>query len=282
MPELPEVEVLARHLGPLLNDKTIERVEVLRPRVLRATSPAQFQRVLRGARFVDLTRRGKYLLFTLRRSREGRAISLLGHLGMTGRLYLQSATAPLAKHAAVVFSLGKAVLVFEDTRCFGSLTLDTDRLQRLGPEPLGDDFNVDYFVCRLKRSAQPIKVRLLDQSLVAGVGNIYASEALFRAGVSPRLSARRLTREQAQRLWRSVRVTLADAIEFGSTVPLDWSGTGGRDGLFYYGQADRLSRNDRQKLLVYDQAGRPCSVCKTPIRRIVQAARSTFYCPRCQ
>jgi len=79
-----------------------------------------------------------------------------------------------------------------------------------------------------------------------------------------------------------VRVTLADAIEFGSTVPLDWSGTGGRDGLFYYGQADRLSRNDRQKLLVYDQAGRPCSVCKTPIRRIVQAARSTFYCPRCQ
>src|SRR5207249_7230160 len=140
--------------------------------------------------------------------------SLLGHLGMTGRLYLQSAPAPLAKHAAVVFSLGKAVLVFEDTRCFGSLTLDTDRLQRLGPEPLGDDFNVDYFVCRLKRSAQPIKVRLLDQSLVAGAGNIYASEALFRAGMPPRLSARGSTREPARRWWRTLRGPVTAAVEF--------------------------------------------------------------------
>ena len=110
---------------------------------------------------------------------------------MTGRMYLQPASTPMAKHAAVVFSLGEDDLIFEDTRYFGSLRLDTTPLEALGPEPLGEEFTADYFAGALKRSGQPIKVKLLDQSLVAGVGNIYASEALFRAGVSPRLAARR-------------------------------------------------------------------------------------------
>src|SRR5438477_8070199 len=170
MPELPEVEVLARHLAPLLRDRTIEQVDVRRSRVVHSASPAQLKRKLRGARFVDLSRRGKYLVFALRRPDEQEVFSLLGHLGMTGRMYLQPVFAPLAKHAAVVFSLGKLDFVFEDTRGFGSLSLDVTPLQRLGPEPLSDDFTADGFARALRRSAQAIKVKLLDQSLVAGVG----------------------------------------------------------------------------------------------------------------
>ncbi|HKI70775.1 MAG TPA: bifunctional DNA-formamidopyrimidine glycosylase/DNA-(apurinic or apyrimidinic site) lyase [Verrucomicrobiae bacterium] len=282
MPELPEVEVLARYLAPLLKSKTIRAVEVRRLRVLRPVSEQKFTRALLGARFVGLVRRGKYLLFTLRRPRERAKVSLLGHLGMTGRMYLQPVSAPLAKHAAVVLSLGKTNFVFEDTRYFGRLTLETRSLETLGPEPLSDDFSADYFARALNRSAQPIKVKLLDQSLVPGVGNIYASEALFRAGISPRLRARKLTRERVERLRQSLRQVLAEAIQFGATIPLDWAGGSGKGRLFYYGQADRAPDFHEERLLVYDRAGSPCSVCDTPIRRIVQAARSTFYCPRCQ
>ena len=282
MPELPEVEVLARQLAPLLRNQTIRAVEIRRAKVLPYALPAKFKSCLRGARFMHLSRRGKYLLFTLQPPRARRAFSLLGHLGMTGRMYLQPASAPLSKHAVVVFSLGKDNFVFEDTRGFGSLRLGAGALETLGPEPLSDDFTVAFFARALKRSARAIKVKLLDQSLVAGMGNIYASEALFRAGISPRLSARRLTLQQVEHLWRSVRATLADAIQLGSSIPLDWSGAGRRDGLFYYGQAHGTPDVYQERLLVYDRADQPCSVCKVPIRRIVQAARSTFYCPSCQ
>jgi formamidopyrimidine-DNA glycosylase len=282
MPELPEVEVLARQLGPLLANKTIAGVQVRRSTVLHSRSPEKFRRAVLGARFVGLVRRGKYLVFTLRRPSDRGAFPLLGHLGMTGRMYLQPAAAPLAKHAVVVFLLGRMSFVFEDMRCFGRLSLDPGALRTLGPEPLSGDFTVDYFARALKRSAQPIKVKLLDQSLVAGVGNIYASEALFRAGIPPRLSARGLTRAQTERLWRRVRETLTDAIEFGSAVSLDWSGTETQDGLFYYGGSVGASESYEERLMVDDRAGCPCFVCETRIRRIVQAARSTFYCPRCQ
>jgi formamidopyrimidine-DNA glycosylase len=282
MPELPEVEVLARHLAPLLKDKGIRAVTVRRARVLRPTSPKHFRETLRGARFVGLSRRGKYLLFTLRSARRAQTISLLGHLGMTGRMYLQPAAATLPAHAAVVFRLGVTNFVFEDIRCFGRLTLDTSAIGALGPEPMGNGFTPDYFARALKRSAQAIKVKLLDQSLVAGVGNIYASEALFRAGLSPRLAARRLQRRQVERLWRGVREVLARAIQFGSTLGLDWAGATNNDRLFYYGTDASAQEFTEERLRVYDRAGKPCYRCQTPIKRIVQAGRSTYYCPRCQ
>ena len=282
MPELPEVEVLVRHLAPLLKGRIIEQVALRRSRVIRSTSGAHLKRELREARFVDLARRGKYIVFSLRRRDGQGTFPMLGHLGMTGRMYLQAALAPLTKHAAVVFSLGKVDFIFEDTRGFGFLSLDTTPLTRLGPEPLSDDFTADGFARALKRSAQPVKVKLLDQSLVAGVGNIYASEALFRAGLSPRLAARKMTRRQTECLWESVRATLTEAIQFGSAVALDWSGTRTEDRLFYYGRAGGTSTGSEERLRVYDRAGHPCWVCKAPIRRIVQAARSTFYCPHCQ
>ena len=281
MPELPEVEVLVCRLAPRLKNKTIRRVEVRRPRVLRPTPAAELKRALTGAHFVDLARRAKYLAFTLRRPGGGGTFLLIGHLGMTGRMFLQPANAPLPKHTAVALNLGRENFVFEDTRYFGRLTLDTSTQEGLGPEPLSDEFTLEYFIRALKRSKQTIKVKLLDQSLVGGVGNIYACESLFHAGISPRLPARKLTRAQTKRLRHALRKTLAEAIRFGSSLPLDWSGTGERDGLFYFGGANGPPAY-LERFYVYDRQGQPCPTCQTPIRRIVQAARSTFYCPRCQ
>jgi formamidopyrimidine-DNA glycosylase len=280
MPELPEVEVLARHLRPLLRGKTIRAVDVRREKVLRPTSPQKFRRILVGAKFQDLSRRGKYLLFQLQ-NKSGEIFLLLGHLGMTGRMFLAKKGEPLPKHAAVIFDLGRENFVYEDTRYFGRLTLDLSAVEKLGPEPLDKNFSPEIFARELKRSRQAIKVKLLDQSLVAGVGNIYASEALFRARISPKRAANRLTFAQIKNLWRAIRDVLAEAIDCGSTVPLNFH-AGKTDGLFYFGRADSAPDYYAERLQVYDRAGRPCATCRRPIKRIVQAARSTFYCPRCQ
>jgi formamidopyrimidine-DNA glycosylase len=282
MPELPEVEVLARHLAPLIRGWTIREVNVRREKILAPTTVRELKKKLRGAKFVRLTRRGKYLLFTLRAPKQKAPLTLVGHLGMTGRMYLLSAAAPLPKHAAVVLGLGKAKFVFEDTRYFGRFTFDTSAIEKLGPEPLEKEFTVAAFAQTLKRSSQSIKVKLLDQSVVAGVGNIYASEALFRAKVSPRKPAQELSAEETKRLWRAIRAVLAEAIRCGSTVPLNFGGAGERDGLFYFGRPANALDYYEERLQVYDHAGKPCPKCGTAIRRLVQAARSTFYCPRCQ
>ena len=281
MPELPEVEILARHLRPLLRGKTIREIYVCREKVLRPTSPAQFKKILRGAKFTGLTRHGKYLLFELRAKNSGTRIGLLGHLGMTGRMFLAGKKEPLPKHAAVVFDLGAKNFIYEDTRYFGRLTLDISAVAKLGPEPLAESFSPEFFARSLKNSRQPVKVKLLDQSLVAGVGNIYASEVLFRAGISPRRAADKLTAAQIKKLWRSIREVLMEAIDCGSTIPLNFS-VGKSDGLFYFGQAAGSPDYYEEKLRVYDRAGRPCGKCGSKIRRIVQAARSTFFCGRCQ
>jgi len=282
MPELPEVEVLVRHLEPLLRGETIRSVEVRRQRVLEPTTPRRLKQVLTGSKISDLTRRGKYLLFRIRPVGQKTPRLVVGHLGMTGRMYLQPRTRPLPKHAAVVLDLGQQNFVFEDTRYFGRFTLDGKALERLGPEPLSGEFTAERLANDLRRSAQPIKIKLLDQSLVAGVGNIYASEALFRAGISPKLSAHRLTTAQTSRLWHAIRATLEEAIGFGGTVPLDFSGGGERDGMFYYGSGSEPSINLEERFMVYDRLNQPCRRCGAAIKRIVQASRSTFYCSRCQ
>jgi formamidopyrimidine-DNA glycosylase len=229
-----------------------------------------------------LERRGKYLVFRLRQAGQAESVTLVGHLGMTGRMYLLPAKDPLPKHAAVVLNLGRENFVFEDTRYFGRLTLDGSALARLGPEPLGTEFTAKGFAKALRRSQQAIKVRLLDQALLAGVGNIYASETLFRAGIAPTIPARRLTVAQVQRLWRAVRAVLREAIACGSTVPLNYAGQGKRDGLFYFGKVPGAPDYYEERLRVYDRAGMPCPKCGAAIERRVQGARSTFYCPRCQ
>ncbi len=281
MPELPEVEVLARHLRRLIHGKTIRAVSVRRAKVLLPTSQRTFRRMLLGAKFTGLSRRGKYLLFQLRAKAGGNPISLLGHLGMTGRIFLAQKGRRLPRHTAVALGLGASNLVYEDTRYFGRLTLDTSAVTRLGPEPLDDEFGVETFAQSLKRSRQAIKVKLLDQGLVAGIGNIYASEALFRARISPGLAANKLTMAQVRQLRLAIRAVLAEAIECGSTVPLNLGGNKS-DGLFYFGRAPGAPDFYEERLRVYDREGQPCPNCRHPIKRIIQAARSTFYCPHCQ
>jgi formamidopyrimidine-DNA glycosylase len=214
--------------------------------VLRPSSVEDFSRTLRGATFVGLTRRGKYLVFELKGQARNKGFQLIGHLGMTGRMYLSDKASLLPKHTAAVLDLGPQNFVFEDTRYFGRLTLDASALDKLGPEPLDGDFSLKHFARALKRSAQPIKIKLLDQSLVAGIGNIYASEALF------------------------------------STVPLNYDRAGETDGFFYFGSAPEAPDFYAERLQVYDREHHACPNCGSKIRRIVQAARSTFYCPTCQ
>jgi formamidopyrimidine-DNA glycosylase len=281
MPELPEVEVLACYLRPVIRGKTIRGVQVRRTKVLRPTSLREFQKTLVGAKFKDLSRRGKYLLFELHSKSSGKPVTLLGHLGMTGRMFLLRKDDPIPKHAAVIFDLGREKFIYEDTRYFGRMTLDLTPVLKLGPEPLSNDFQPIPFSETLKRSRQAIKVKLLDQTLVAGVGNIYASEALFRAHISPKLAANKLNQAQVKKLWDAIRDVLGEAIECGSTVPLNFTG-GKSDGLFYFGKAPEALDYYEERLRVYDRAGKPCANCRRPIKRIVQAARSTFYCPLCQ
>ncbi|HTR40730.1 MAG TPA: bifunctional DNA-formamidopyrimidine glycosylase/DNA-(apurinic or apyrimidinic site) lyase [Pseudomonadales bacterium] len=279
MPEMPEVEVHVRHLRPLLRGKTIRSVKVSRERTTRPTPPREFEKVLAGAKFKDLSRRGKYLLFELQPKNSKKPLTVLGHLGMTGRMYLAGKNGELPRHAAVVFDLGDRNFIFEDWRYFGRMTLDLSPIEKLGPEPLDKNFSPELFWESLKKSRQSIKVKLLDQSLVAGVGNIYASEALFRAKISPKLPANRLTLAQAKELLRAIRDVLNDSIKAGSTFSLK-AIEGGPGALFYFD--DGSESYYERRLRVYDRAGKPCLNCKTKIVRITQAARSTYFCPSCQ
>jgi formamidopyrimidine-DNA glycosylase len=282
MPELPEVEVLARYLDQALIKKRIGGIRILRSKVVRPTTPALLQQRLRGCVFEHVNRRGKYLIFTLRDEKSASPVCLLGHLGMTGRLYLQPVDQPLAKHTAVVMNLGLESLVFEDTRYFGRLTLDTSALGRLGPEPLSNEFQVKTFHEALARSRQSIKHKLLDQALVTGIGNIYASESLFHAGIHPGTTARDVSLEQARRLWRAIRGVLRRAIAAGSTVPLSWSGRRSMDRSFYFGREPGEPDYYDEGLQVYDRQGKPCRRCKALVQRITQGARSSYFCPQCQ
>ncbi len=281
MPELPEVEVLARHLRPVLRGKTIRSVQVNRPKVLQPTSERELKRVLTGAKFKSLSRRGKYLLFEFRSKTPGKNFTLLGHLGMTGKMFVAEKSAPPPKHAAVVLELNRGNFIYEDTRYFGRMTLDLSSAEKLGPEPWDKNFTPEVFARELQRSRQPIKVKLLDQSLVAGVGNIYASEALFRAKISPKRAANKLTFTQVKALHCAICKVLAEAIAGGSTVQLNFGG-GKTDGLFYFGRAPGAENYYEERLLVYDRAGKPCVQCGKPIKRLVQSARSTFFCSGCQ
>jgi formamidopyrimidine-DNA glycosylase len=299
VPELPEVEILVRHLRPLLLNRTIRAVEVRRAKVAAPTPVGELKRNLTGATFTDLSRRGKYLLFSLKRPKiqPGQRSSvnprdppldaepsfqLLGHLGMTGRMYLTKSIDSVPKHAAVILDLGRERFVFEDARYFGRFTLDTEPVCRLGPEPLSQEFSAACFHLKLKRSKQAIKIRLLDQSLIAGVGNIYASEALHRAGISPRTPASELSLGKVRLLLASIRDVLSEAIRFGSTVPLSFAASEKNDRLFYYGRAPGAGDHYVERLRVYGRGGEACLKCGAKIRVLVLGGRSTFFCPRCQ
>jgi len=285
MPELPEVEILVQHLREIIVGRTIRRAKILRAKTCRPQTPGRFQEHVAGRRIQQLHRRAKYLVLTLgRRPGEDTPPHLLAHLGMTGRLFVQTAASPLPTHTAAVLRLDQGVLVFQDTRFFGRLTFDTTPLGHLGPEPLSPDFTTCVLADALRPSRQAVKVRLLDQSTVAGLGNIYASEALFGARIHPARPARELRADEIAALRRTIRSVLRGAISFGSTVPLSWDGAAKTDRLFYYGRHPDAPARYEERLRVYDREGQPCTRrrCQGYVQRIVQAARSTFYCPICQ
>jgi formamidopyrimidine-DNA glycosylase len=270
MPELPEVETTRRGLLPHMVGRRFGAM-VVRNASLRWPVPADLQKRLRGETIRDIRRRAKYLLFDVGSGH------LLVHLGMSGRLTLVPAGTPARKHDHVDMELdGGRMLRFTDPRRFGAvlwLESPAERhalLKDLGMEPLDHAFTGEALRALAKGRSVSIKQFLMNGRIVTGVGNIYASEALFHAGIAPGRSAGRVSAERYDRLAESVRRTLARAIEAGGSTLRDFASAEGRPGYF------------QRRHAVYQREGKPCRVCKTPIRALRQGQRSTFYCPQCQ
>lgn len=287
MPELPEVETVRRGLEPFLVGARVDRVEARRPD-LRFPLPAGFTERLTGARMDALGRRGKYLIAALSTGE-----TLIMHLGMSGRFtvaaagtarrpgdfHFAGAADPAHDHVTmeVTGDLGKARIVYNDPRRFGFMDLaPTEALERsthfsgMGPEPLDEAFSAAMLKAALTGRRSPMKAALLDQTVVAGLGNIYVCEALWRAGVSPRRRSGRLSAATAARLHAAIRAVLLEAIEAGGSSLRDFAGSDGALGYFQH------------RFSVYDREGAPCPRCGAPVRRFVQSGRSTFACGKCQ
>lgn len=280
MPELPEVESLRREIEPLLLSPPqkqaviVKRLELFRPD-LRFPIPKKLVREIRGARIRAVRRRSKYLLIDTDQG------VLLSHLGMTGSWRVDDGQTLKHDHLRLEMEDGRA-LIFHDPRRFGFVDwfqpdqeLKQSFLAHLGPEPLSAEFNVEYFWRALRtRQGQPrkvsIKVLVMDARVVVGVGNIYASEALFRAGLRPSRRPRTLTRDDLKKLIEAIQQVLSEAIESGGSTIRDYRGADGRVGEY------------QDHHFVYDRAGDPCRVCNTSIKGSVMAGRSTFWCPNCQ
>jgi formamidopyrimidine-DNA glycosylase len=270
MPELPEVETIVRDLARLLPGAKIKRVEVARPDLIDGDTPDGFAEKVTGKKIRTVVRRAKNIVMDLGGER------LLVNLGMTGRLLVTRAEDEEPTHLGVRMALDKGrELRYHDVRRFGRLWTMTDAEWQaweggLGVEPLSDDFSAEWIVAAAARSKVAVKVWLMDQARVVGVGNIYASEALFRARVDPRRPANTLSAAELARVRDGVRDVLQEAIDHRGTTFLDYRDARGEEGAF----ASRLK--------VYDREGQPCSGCKGNIERIVQGGRSTFFCPSCQ
>lgn len=293
MPELPEVETVMRGLAPVLVGQRIAAVR-LRRGGLRFPFPQGFAERLTGARVEGLSRRAKYILVRLDNGH-----TLIVHLGMTGRFSVIPAAASACSlgvfyfeeevatgegpHDHVVLTLeGGSRIVFTDPRRFGLMDLaetaccaEHVRLRGLGLEPLSNDFNAEALAQRFAGRKAPLKAALLDQRLIAGLGNIYVCEALFRAGLSPGRRAGTLVKRgrpdpRLEELVRHIRAVLAEAIAAGGSTIRDYAGADGQEGAF------------QQRFHVYDRAGEACPRCGAAIRRVVQSGRSTFFCGRCQ
>ena len=268
MPELPEVEVTRRGLAPLLEGRTISGVTVREPR-LRWPVPRTLSALV-GRRVQSIRRRAKYLLV------DCGAGHLILHLGMSGSLRVTAPGTPASKHDHVDLAFGDRVLRLRDPRRFGAV-LWTEApveahplLAHLGIEPLSRSLDGAklYALTRAHRTA--IKLFLMDARRIVGVGNIYASESLFRAGIHPATPARRVSAERCAKLAAAIKETLRAAIRAGGSSLRDFVGADGRSGYF------------QNRYWVYDREGKPCRRCATPVRRVVQGQRSTFFCPSCQ
>ncbi|MCY3674142.1 MAG: bifunctional DNA-formamidopyrimidine glycosylase/DNA-(apurinic or apyrimidinic site) lyase [Paracoccaceae bacterium] len=281
MPELPEVETVRKGLQQYMEGQSIGKVEVFTSK-LRWELPGSFEKNLSNQTITTIARRGKYLILEVSNGH-----CLIVHLGMTGSFAIFSTkgfpkydNSRRDKHDHVVFHLRNGtVIAYNDPRKFGMMDLIPESelsiyppLKTLGVEPLGNGFDEKYLKYHLDRRSSPVKNFLLDQKVIAGIGNIYASEALWRAGISPRRKANRISQKKAGLLVTAIRDVLNDAIKSGGSTLRNYRSVAGNLGYFQH------------QFCVYDQEGEPCSNenCDGQIHRIVQTGRSTFYCPSCQ
>ena len=271
MPELPEVETTRRSLAPHMVGETIQKLTLYREDLRWPITPGMRDKI-EGARIENMRRRAKYLLFDM-----SSGVTVLSHLGMSGSFRLERKGFNTRKHDHIVIGLtGDTQVVYHDPRRFGAfMWLNRTEeaahplLAGLGPEPLSEDFNATYLATALKGKKNAIKPALMNQKLVVGVGNIYASEALFRAGIHPECPAGRVVKD-ADKLVHAVQSVLKDAINSGGSTLRDYVHGSGEMGYFQHA------------FDVYGRGGEACKTCGSTIIQTVQAQRATYYCPRCQ
>lgn len=273
MPELPEVETVRRTLLKLVKGKKIDHVEVLWPKIIKEPEDVnQFQFLLKGQSIIDIGRRGKFLKFILD------DYTLVSHLRMEGRYGLYKQEEPYDKHTHVLFTFTDGTeLRYRDVRKFGTMHLFPKGyeekempLNQLGVEPFSEEFTVEYLKERLKKTDRKIKVALLDQKIVVGLGNIYVDEALFRAGIHPERPANSLKPKEMKVLHQQIIETLQEAVEKGGSTIRSYVNSQGEIGMF------------QLELFVYSRKGEPCQKCGTIIEKTTVGGRGTHYCPKCQ
>ena len=282
MPELPEVETIMRGISPFLEGATIKKIKLNRAD-LRWPFPENFASRVKQAKVLNLKRRSKYILIDLSTGE-----TLLIHLGMSGKILVSDSkignyfyeSSKLANHDHVIFELNDGTIItYNDPRRFGAMdlakTYDLNNhkfLEKLGPEPLGNKFNSDYLKFKLSKKESPIKNVLLNQSVVAGLGNIYVCEALFMSGISPKKIASKISKNKCAELVQNIRAILISAIEAGGSSLKDFTDIQGNLGYFQF------------EFYVYGRENEYCKTtdCDRKIKRISQSGRSSFYCPYCQ
>ena len=282
MPELPEVETIMRGISPFLAGATIKRIKLNRAD-LRWPFPENFANRVKEAKVLNLKRRSKYILIDLSTGE-----TLLIHLGMSGKILVSNSkvgnyfyeSPKLANHDHVIFELNDGTIItYNDPRRFGAMdlarTVDLKNhkfLKKLGPEPLGNNFNSDYLKIKLSNKESPIKNVLLNQSIISGLGNIYVCEALFMSGISPKKIASKISKNKCEELVKNIRAILISAIEAGGSSLKDFTDIQGNSGYFQF------------EFYVYGRENECCKTinCTRKIKRITQSGRSSFYCPHCQ
>ena len=275
MPELPEVELISRSLHTLVKGRTIGSAELLRERLAPDITPLDFFKKLHKSKINFVHRRGKHILFDLSGEK-----TLIVHLRMSGRFSLLKAEAENPKFTHAVFHLeDDERLVFDDQRHFGLMKIvetgqlnEAKELKKLAPEPFSDEFSIEYLTRTVKASKRTLKEFLLDQTKVCGLGNIYAAEAMFAAGLDPRKQTDKLSRASILRLHESIRAVLQMAIQHAGNQKVDPENL---EGSYFSAGTDA-------GWFVYDREKEPCRNCKTTIVRLKQGGRSTYYCRKCQ
>ena len=269
MPELPEVETSRRGIEPYLLNRTIKNIAI-RQHKLRWPIPDNLPSLASGQKIRKVCRRAKYIYLKLDNG------SIIIHLGMSGSLRICEKDTPAEKHDHIDICVSNKILRLRDPRKFGCVLWTAEDINQhklikvLGPEPLDNAFTAEYLHSKTSKRTCSIKSFIMNSHMVVGVGNIYASESLFRAGINPKRKAGSVSIARLEKLVNAIKLTLRESIEQGGTTLKDFTSENGQPGYF------------AQKLLVYGKAGENCSVCGKPVKQITQQARSTFYCTQCQ